>query len=1718
MKKLLLLLLIYGASLFALGAYAQCGTAVQNLIEDFNTLPDPNDRSVLPDCWSSVGGQSQMDSGGILLVLLGSSNPGTLITPDVENGAGVITFKARKTSSFTVFLSVGYYAGGTFREAVKYTLGGNFQTYTYDYATYHSTISTQTNLAFKITSGANSGVQRLLIDDLEYKSFCQPAANPTALAKDITVKLDETGNAIVNPANVDNGSTDDCGEFITNFSLDKTLFTCDDLGLNPVTLTATDSEGQTATATATITVEPDFVFNSNQLALDENGESIIDIDFLTRSKTDCDDVTYALDITRLTCEDAGNHLLTVTATYNGMSTTFSATKNLRDFLNPVAVAQDISVSIDETTGVAIVTPEMIDDGSSDNCGITSMTLSKTSFDCGDQGENEVTLTVTDAANRTATATAIVTVGSFLEDFGVTSSTTTVCFDGSNESSGVTIETSGSTVGTQYYLRNDADSSVVDGPIDGTGSGLSFDAGTISENTTFHVYGEVPFSGKALDLNASGAHLSINTPASFDYSTGYTISAWVKLGASGNSTFYNGIFYAGGVTGSDIEIYENSSGNITVLHNRGNGGTQANYVIPGNAITNSTYVHFAATYNGLASRIFVNGVDVGAASIAAPIKSGSSEMTFGHMNSSTFPAAQRFSGLMDDIRVYDKALSASEILADYDKCISGTENDLVFYYDLESINGSIYTDLVNGTPAQIKNGAVSTDEGAISCSFTCNRIMTERTTIGDDLAPTVTTSDISIELSSVGFASITADMINNGSSDNCSANESLVYSLDRVNFGCEDIGENAVTLTITDEAGNSASSTAIVTVNSIIEDETVTPLVTNLCPGEDNGTTISLGSSVQDVNYYLRNSADNSVIEGPIMGTGAALDFTTGDLTEETTFHVLASRGSSENPHALEFEKGNQYVAAGEDVDFSYDQGYTVEAWINAPFSTNFSHAILEYGTSSSSDLQIYVQGNTGRLTIVHDRSGSAKTFFQYPRPPINQWAHIAITYDGGTSGIKVYYDGLEQTIVNSVNPTGLLPKRAGATLNIGRALTFNSSSDNFQGLMDEVRIWDTPRSLSELTGTMNNCLSGTESGLVSYFQFNEGNGTLTKDLAGSNDGTLTNMDEATDWVTNSPIVCQGCELIMSTEVVITVGDVEVPNVITQDISIVLDANGDAVITPEDINNGSTDNCTASEALVYSLDQTTFDINDLGENMVTLTVTDASQNTGTGVAIVTVLDREIQEVTFTGVADKTFDDADFSIEASLNSGLPVTFTVTSGGLTITESGVGNTGGGSATFMITGAGTATIEVTNDGDATYAPLQESIVIEIAKADQILTVDEISNKSVVVQPFNVVASVNTNLTLDYAISGPATISQNVVTLDGTPGTVEVTVSQAGTDDYNSVSSTISFEVVAQQSQSITFTDIPDLTYGATDQTLSASASSGLAVNFALISGPGALTGNTLAVTGSGTIVIEANQAGDDDYLVAVAIQQTIMVTKAPLTVTADDQTITFGDAIPVLTINYNGFVNGEGNSVLSSAPVASTTATESSNAGSYDITIAGGAADNYELTLINGTLTIDKAIAGITITDLEQTVDETPSPKSPTVVTDPTGLNYIITYDGSLDSPSAVGSYQVVVNIDEQNYTGSKEVTFNINAILSIDDEVGVSTNVYPNPVADVLTIESEQSLIGKVILFNIKGDRVIDHNLKPSQNRINVSTLPQGLYILIIQDENTAIIKKQKLLINK
>ncbi|MHA6279716.1 LamG-like jellyroll fold domain-containing protein [Salinimicrobium sp. CAU 1759] len=235
---------------------------------------------------------------------------------------------------------------------------------------------------------------------------------PSVITQNITVQLDNNGAASITTTDIDNGSNDACG--IESMSVSPSSFTCSEVGANTVTLTVTDNNGNTNTATATVTVEdnqaPVALAQNITVQLDNNGAaSITAIDIDNGSNDACGIDSMSVSPSNFTCSEVGANTVTLTVTdNNGNTNTATATVTVEDNQAPVALAQNITVQLDNN-GAASITAIDIDNGSNDACGIDSMSVSPSNFTCSEVGANTVTLTVTDNNGNVSTANAIVTI-------------------------------------------------------------------------------------------------------------------------------------------------------------------------------------------------------------------------------------------------------------------------------------------------------------------------------------------------------------------------------------------------------------------------------------------------------------------------------------------------------------------------------------------------------------------------------------------------------------------------------------------------------------------------------------------------------------------------------------------------------------------------------------------------------------------------------------------------------------------------------------------------------------------------------------------------------------------------------------------------------------------------------------------------------------------------------------------------------------------------------------------------------------------------------------------------------------------------------------------------------------------------------------------------------------------------------------------------------------
>ena len=239
------------------------------------------------------------------------------------------------------------------------------------------------------------------------------APQPVAVCQDTTVYLDANGQVSIDASYVDAGSY--AAVNIDTMYVLPNNFTCNDLGPNTVDLVVVNEFGDSDTCQAVVTVLDTIAPVVNCVApftvqLGANGLANISVnDVVANSSDNCAVVSTTLDKSTFSCVDAGANQVTVTVTdAAGNTSTCTTTITVEDQIAPVAVCQNIDVYLDGS-GTAVISGQDIDGGSTDNCAITGWSVDVSTFHCEDLGQNNVVLTVMDAAGNTATCNAVVTV-------------------------------------------------------------------------------------------------------------------------------------------------------------------------------------------------------------------------------------------------------------------------------------------------------------------------------------------------------------------------------------------------------------------------------------------------------------------------------------------------------------------------------------------------------------------------------------------------------------------------------------------------------------------------------------------------------------------------------------------------------------------------------------------------------------------------------------------------------------------------------------------------------------------------------------------------------------------------------------------------------------------------------------------------------------------------------------------------------------------------------------------------------------------------------------------------------------------------------------------------------------------------------------------------------------------------------------------------------------
>jgi hypothetical protein len=344
--------------------------------------------------------------------------------------------------------------------------------------------------------------------------------------------------------------------------------------------------------------------------------------------------------------------------------------------------------------------------------------------------------------------------------------------------------------------------------------------------------------------------------------------------------------------------------------------------------------------------------------------------------------------------------------------------------------------------------------------------------------------------------------------------------------------------------------------------------------------------------------------------------------------------------------------------------------------------------------------------------------------------------------------------------------------------------------------------------------------------------------------------------------------------------------------------------------------------------------------------------------------------------------------------------------------------------------------------APLENiPVSVPLGTNKQTLTFPPVGAEPFGTNWFQLRATASSGLRVTYGVSGPAKALGDYVQFTGA-GKVTIVAYQSGSSKYAAAKPLTNAVTIPKAFQSITFPAISGTNYGSAPLILRARASSGLPVSYS-VTGNASLRGSNLAISGAGTITVVAKQLGNTNYLAAMPVTNSVLISRQSQTLSPflPIPSLTYSNGISLLITNIPKASSGLTTtlSVLSGPARMNGSTLIISSAGL--ITLAAnqsGNANFYPAAQISNTVTVMKA---------DQTIFPfTGIPKSKTYTTNAAGSTFTITL------PHASSGLPVVINV-------SGAATNNGSAIRLIGVGEAVVTarqagNINYNPASDLST----------------------------------------------------------------
>ncbi|MBU6119472.1 HYR domain-containing protein [Hymenobacter siberiensis] len=667
----------------------------------------------------------------------------------------------------------------------------------------------------------STDTQTVLVDD---------TMAPTAVAQNVTVYLDANGQASITAAQVNNGSSDNCGAI--TLSLQKQgLVSAFSQAQEHSVLTLSAPAGAVFTAVNFASYgTPNFVNGTFQYGNCNatNSQSIVESYVLNQNtasiladnsvfgdpcygtfKRLAVQATYTLGspVPQLayTCANVGSAnnpvLLTVTDAYGHVSTA-TANVTVLDAIAPTAVAQNVTVQLD-ANGQASVTAAQVNNGSADNCGVANVSVSSGSFTCANLGANPVTLTVTDASGNVSTATATVTVlDNILPTITAPAALTVSADAGQCSATGVALGTATAADNCSAMVASNAPATFAKGTttVTWTATDASGNTATATQLVTVNDTEAPTISAPAMvsvsaDLGqCSASHVALGNPVAGDNCTG------VMVTSNAPAVFLKGLTTVTWTATDAVGLTATATQVVTVLD-------VENPIIsaPAAVVVSANPGQCSATGVALGNAIATDncsGVTV-ANNAPATFAKGSTTVIWIATDAAGNKATATQTVTVNDTERPNLMVPANMVVS-----APATQCGATVSFNPTATDNCAGATVV-ASPASGSTFPVGTSTVSVTATDASGNTSTGSftMTVNDVTAPTVATRTVTVTLVN-GVASVTAEQVDNGSTDACGIRS---LSLNRTSFSCANLGNNPVILTVTDIHGNVASAPATVSV-------------------------------------------------------------------------------------------------------------------------------------------------------------------------------------------------------------------------------------------------------------------------------------------------------------------------------------------------------------------------------------------------------------------------------------------------------------------------------------------------------------------------------------------------------------------------------------------------------------------------------------------------------------------------------------------------------------------------------------------------------------------------------------------------------------------------------------------------------------------------------------------------------------------------------------------